>query len=132
MKKIIAFVAIATVVVACAPQTAENYSGAIAAAVPASPEIKAQIVRDARDLLRDPYGVRDAEISNVATFSNGGQGVCVKANTKNAYGGFIGRQTMAINIRNGLLSGHTMNSPLCARPDVKYFPFPELEALKNL
>lgn len=132
MKKIIALVTGVTFVVACAPQTAENYSGAIAASVPASPAIKSQIVRDARDLLRDPYAIRDAEISNVATFSNGGQGVCVKANTKNAYGGYIGRQTMAIDIRNGLLAGNTMNSPLCSRPDVKYYPFPELEALSKL
>lgn len=122
----------ATGLFGCETQPAENYSGAIAAAVPASPSIKAQIVRDARDLLVDPYSIRDAAISDVATFTNGTQGVCVKANTKNKMGGYSGRQTMAITIRNGQLSGNTMNSPLCTRPDVIYRPFPELEALKFL
>lgn len=132
MKSVFSLILGMAIVGACSPQTAENYSGAIAASVPASPSIKAQIVRDARDLLKDPYSIRDAEISNVATFSNGGQGVCVKANTKNAFGGYAGRQTMAINIRNGILVGNTINSPLCSRPDVKYQPFPELEALSKL
>jgi len=123
---------LATALFGCDTQPAENYSGAIAASVPVSPSIKAQIVRDARDWLADPYSVRDAEISNVATFANGTQGVCVKANSKNKMGGYTGRQSMAISIRSGQLSGHTLNNPLCARPDVVYRPFPELEALKQL
>jgi hypothetical protein len=114
----------------CTP--AVDHSGPIANSVPASASIKSQIVRDARDLLLDPYSIRDAEISNVATFADGTQGVCVKANAKNAIGGYTGRQSMAINIRNGILVGHTKNDPICARPDVVYQPFPELEALANL
>ena len=109
-----------------------DYSGPIANAVQPSASIKSQIVRDARDLLFDPYSIRDAEISNVATFADGSQGVCVKANSRNAMGGYTGRQSMAITIRNGMLVGHAMNSPLCVRPDVVYRPFPELEALASL
>ena len=130
MKKIAASLLITLSQANCVPS--ENYSGAIAAAQPANASIKGQIVRDARDFLLDPYTVRDAEISNVATFSDGTQGVCVRANAKNAMGGYTGRQSMAINIRNGVLSGHTMNNQLCARPDVKWYPFPELEALSQL
>lgn len=130
MKKIFLMSVVAFVLSNCAPQV--DYSGPIANAVPPSASIKSQIVRDARDLLLNPYEIRDAEISNVATFADGTQGVCVKANVQNAFGGYTGRQSMAINIRNGILVGNTMNSPLCARPDVTYRPFPELEALKNL
>ena len=114
----------------CAPVV--DYSGPIANAVPASASIKSQIVRDARDILLDPYSIRDAEISGVATFADGTQGVCVKANAKNATGGYTGRQNIAVSISKGMLVGHTKGSTLCARPDVIYKPFPELEALANL
>ncbi|MFT6535434.1 MAG: hypothetical protein ACJAQU_000326 [Loktanella salsilacus] len=130
MHKVIATVFAVALLSNCAP--AVDYSGPIANAVPVSASIKSQIVRDARDLLLDPYSIRDAEISGVATFADGSQGVCVKANARNAMGGYSGRQSMAINIRNGVLVGHTDDSPLCARPDVTYQPFPELEALANL
>jgi len=130
MKKTVATLFVALTVANCAPP--EDYAGAIAASKPASASIKQQIVQDARDFLADPYSVRDAEISNVATFSNGSQGVCVRANAKNKLGGYTGRQTMAITIRNGVLAGHTMNHPLCARPDILWMPFPELEALAQL
>lgn len=130
MKKTVAVLLTTLALANCVP--AVDYSGPIAAARPASASIKAQIVRDARDFLLDPYSVRDAEISNVATFADGTQGVCVKANTKNAMGGYTGRQVLAINIRNGVLSGNTPNHPLCSRPDVQWHPFPELEALAKL
>lgn len=111
---------------------ADDYSAVIAASQPPSPSIRSQIVRDARDYLVDPYSVRDAEISNVATFSDGSQGVCVKANARNRMGGYSGRQTLAITIHNGVLSGNIPNHPLCQRPDVPWRPFPELEALAQL
>ena len=117
---------------ACTVAPAENFSGAIAAAVTPSASIKAQIVADARTFLADPYSVRDAGISNVATFSDGTQGICVRANARNAMGGYSGRQNLAITIRNGVLTGNILNHPLCARPDLTWNAFPELEALREI
>lgn len=128
---IIALVALGSLS-ACTTPPPEDYSGAIAASVPPSPTLKAKIVRDARTFLADPYSVRDAGISNVATFNNGSQGVCVRANAKNKMGGYTGRKNLAVIIRNGVLVGNIPNHRLCARPDVPWNDFPELEALRNL
>lgn len=117
---------------ACSVPPPEDYSGAIAASVPPSAALKEKIVRDARTFLADPYSVRDAGISNVATFNNGSQGVCVRANVKNKMGGYTGRTNLAVIIRNGVLVGNIPNHRLCARPDVPWNDFPELEALRNL
>lgn len=132
MRKFIFYTSVVITLGGCATVPPEDYSGAIAASVPPSKSIKAQIVQDARTFLADPYSIRDAGISNVATFNNGSQGVCVRANAKNKMGGYSGRQNLAVIIRNGVLVGNVPNHPLCARPDVPWNEFPELEALKNL
>ena len=132
MKKLFAFITVASFLSACSTVPPENYSGAIAASVPPSASVKAQIVRDARTFLVDPYSVRDAGISNVATFNSGIQGICVRANSKNRMGGYTGRQNLAVLIKNGVLVGNVPNHPLCSRPDIPWREFPELEALRNL
>ncbi|MEI4234991.1 hypothetical protein [Roseovarius sp. D22-M7] len=132
MKKIVLCMGIACSLGACSVSPPEDYAGAIAASVPPSASIKAQIVRDARTFLADPYSVRDAGISNVATFNNGLQGVCVRANSKNKMGGYTGRQNLAVLIQNGMLVGNVPNHQLCSRPDVPWRKFPELEALRDL
>lgn len=109
-----------------------DYSGEIATSVPPSAALRAQIVDAARDYLIDPYSVRDAEISNVATFRDGTQGVCVKANTRNRMGGYTGRQTLAVLFNNGVFLNSFPNHPLCMRPDVTWRGFPELEALRDI
>lgn len=109
-----------------------DYSGEIASSVPPTSALRIQIVDAARDYLADPYSVRDAEISNVATFRDGTQGVCVKANARNALGGYTGRQTVAILYNNGVFLNSFPNHPLCQRPDVRWHDFPELEALRNI
>ena len=132
MRKLFVCISIVAGLSACAAAPPEDYAGAIAASVPPSKSIKSQIVRDARTFLVDPYSVRDAGISNVATFSNGTQGVCVRANSKNRSGGYTGRQNLAVIIQNGVLVGNVPNHPLCLRPDVPWRKFSELEALRNL
>jgi hypothetical protein len=132
MKKTIAACVTIGSLNACTVTPPEDYSDAIAASVPPSASLKAKIVRDARTFLADPYSVRDAGISNVATFNDGSQGVCVRANVKNKMGGYTGRQNLAIIIRNDVLVGNIPKHRLCARPDVPWNDFPELEALKNL
>ncbi len=127
--------AIASALIVCSASAGvayDAYAQAIANSVPPSKAIKRAIVAAACDILFDPYSVRDAEISNVADFGNGTQGVCVKVNAKNRMGGYTGRQAHAITMSGTILIREYTNHPLCLRPDVKYRPFPELEALRKL
>ncbi len=89
------------------------------------------IVKAAIDYLYDPYSVRDAEISSVVTLNkkSGLQAVCVKGNAKNRFGAYVGRQAVAVHIQNGTLAGTFPEAPGCYRKGLKYYPFPELEAL---
>lgn len=116
-------------VTSSAGQQYDPYGAAIANSVPPSRAVRAIIVEAARNLLFDPYSVRDAQISNVADFGNGTQGVCVLANSKNRFGGYTGRQSHAITMSGTILINDQINHPLCARPDIKWHAFPELEAL---
>lgn len=101
---------------------------------PPSKELKAAIVQAARDIVFDPYSIRDAEISNVVLFNPraGIQAVCVKANAKNQFGGYTGRKATGISIRNGMILGATAGDPRCLDPRLRYQRFPELENLKNI
>lgn len=54
------------------------------------------------------------------------------ANAKNRMGGYTGRQSHAITMSGTILLQQQTNHPLCARPDVKWHAFPELEALRDL
>lgn len=65
-------------------------------AKPATPAEIDGVLNAARDVLYDPYSVRDAEITPVVqwmdAFGNRTTVVCVKFNSKNALGGYTGRQ----------------------------------------
>jgi hypothetical protein len=127
------FVLVAAALTLSSCMTAEQVDKVVSAAKPADQNLKALIVRDARDYLADPYSVRDAEISYVVTNpTTKNRNVCVKANAKNAFGGYTGRQTLGIGERDGRLIGNIPNAPFCSLPNLKWQPFPELEALKDL
>lgn len=98
-------------------------------AKPATPQMRATLVEAARNTLFDPYSVRDAEISYVGTFPNGNQFVCGKANAKNQFGGYTGRDTLAVYLRGTQLIGSENNPALCNNPNLRWQKFPELEAL---
>lgn len=98
-------------------------------AKPASPEVRALLVEAARNTFFDPYSIRDAEISYVGTFPNGNQFVCGKANAKNQFGGYTGRETLAVYLRGTQLIGSGANPALCNNPNLRWQKFPELEAL---
>ena len=115
---------------ACAAVT-DDYAQVIARSVPADDALKAQLVAGAEKLLYDPASVREAEISNVATFRDGVQGVCVRADSKNVRGLYVGVKTMGIAIRDGKLADGTLEHPICNRDDVPWHPFPELNALSG-
>lgn len=114
-------------------QTTEEIQESFEKAKPAPQAVKAAIVRDARDFLADPYSIRDAEISYMQLNTRSGiHWLCVKANAKNAMGGYTGRQALEVWVRAGQLVGNVPNSPACRQPSLRWQPFPELEALRNL
>ncbi len=94
---------------------------------------KAAIVSAARDYFVDPYSIRDAEISDVVRLNDQGlEAVCVKANSKNRMGGYVGRTATSVRLLNGKPVSTLQNAPSCVAPQMRYRPFPELENLKNL
>jgi hypothetical protein len=111
-------------------QTAKGPEGqALEAQVPAN--YRAQVAAYLRKTLKDPYTVRDAEISAPTTIFvglvNGGSapGVCLKMNSKNSFGAYTGLQIHAVAMRNGEVTG--MGEPLfdtCR--NVTWSPFPEI------
>ncbi|TWI35052.1 hypothetical protein [Paracoccus sulfuroxidans] len=115
---------------ACATD-GEDYAKAIANSVSPSAELKANIVKDAQQIIYDPASIRDAEISNLATLSDGTQGICVRADSKNVSGVYVGVHNMGVKIENQKPDGAALEHPLCNRPDVKWNPFPELERMKS-
>ncbi len=114
---------------ACA--ATDNYGDVIARATPPDAALKAQIVAAAQELIYDPSSIRDAEISNVATLPDGLQGVCVRADSKDVSGNYLGVHSIGVPIRDGKVAGGSLDHPICDRPDVQWQPFPELENLRR-
>ncbi|MBX5249972.1 hypothetical protein HJC03_06095 [Rhizobium sp. NLR4b] len=131
MKKFIIMAAIGAATVGC--QTAVPQSIADTQRPP-SKAVRATIVKAARDFVLDPYSIRDAEISNVVLFNPQAriEAVCVKANAKNGYGGYSGKQATSVSLRGGMILGATTNDLRCLDPRLGYHPFKELQNLKNL
>jgi hypothetical protein len=99
---------------------------------PPSTAIKRAIVHDARDYLVDPYSVRDAEISSVMDVPGGKlQFVCVKANAKNRMGGYTGRTAISVRLVGSTPVSTNPTATMCGAPLLRWYPFPELEALRN-
>lgn len=59
------------------------------------------------------------------------QFVCVKANAKDATGGYTGRKTVSIRLVGKYPVGMNPNATACAEAGLHWYPFPELEALRN-
>lgn len=83
-----------------------------------------------RPTLKDPYSLRDAQISEPTTLPLllGTQAVCVRFNAKNSYGAYTGLQTAAFVFSSG--SARQVVAAGCS--DVPYSPFPELESSGQL
>lgn len=129
MKRMLISASVLLGLAACATD-GEDYAKAIATSVPPSAELKANIVKDAQQIIYDPASIRAAEISNLATLSDGTQGVCVRADSKNVSGVYVGVHNMGVKVEGGKPDGAALEHPLCNRPDVKWHPFPELERMK--
>ena len=112
---------------ACAEH--DRYGEIIARSTPPSPELRALMVEGARKVAYDPASIRYAEISNVADFGKGVQGVCVRADSKNVKGVYTGVHSIGIPLRDGKPVGGELDHPICNRDDVPWNKFPELDAL---
>lgn len=107
MKKLI-IVAAALALIGCT-QHFEHNQKANENARPATQAEKNGVLEAARNVLYDPYSVRDAEISPVVqwmdAFGNKTTVVCARFNSKNAYGGYTGRQQYLLYLKpNGSVS----------------------------
>lgn len=98
-----------------------------------SAAIKQAIVKGARVYLIDPSSVRDAEISSVTDATPNGkiQLVCVRANTKNATGGYTGPSTISVRLIGSRPISARPNASVCGMP-LQWYPFPELENPENV
>lgn len=112
---------------ACAEH--DRYGEIIARSTPPSPELRAALASGAERVAYNPASIRHAEISNVATFKDGVQGVCVRADSKNVHGTYTGVRNVGLPMRDGKVIGGTLDHPICNRADVPWQKFPELEKL---
>lgn len=96
---------------------------------PAPAGVKAAIVDGSRAYLTPAYSVKNTEISTMPFDAGRARHyVCVRADAENAAGNDLGRKAMAIFVRDGRPVATSLNDPLCARPGLRWEPFPELEA----
>lgn len=127
----LAIVLTAFIVAGC--QTSAELQASIDQAKPVPASIQAEIVNAARDYLVDPYSVRDAEISYMQLNKHSGlYWLCVKANSKNRMGGYVGRQAVEITVRDGKIFGYLVNSAACNNSALRWQSFPKLEALRSI
>ena len=100
---------------------------------PATSAEKAAIVEGARNVMRDPYSIRDAEISNYVPDVTGKAGnICVVANAKNAFGGYTGRKGWLVAMVNGKAVNAWEGHPMCGLAQMRYQPFPEIYKLREM
>ncbi len=89
--------------------TPPNVKADISKGVPG--DYREQVALYFRKSLKDPYSVRDAEISGPTTafagilYGGTVPAVCVRLNAKNAYGAYMGITTYAIGFKDGKVSG---------------------------
>lgn len=106
---------------------------------PAQTWQKRAIVEYVRNTFRDPYSIRDAEISFYGIQAEHSTRertiVCVQMNAKNGYGGYVGRKIVQFELGRASVRSATEDHPQCTEMNgagLRYEPFPELEALAKL
>lgn len=117
MKRILIVALLAALVAGC--QTTAHTAGPV---VP--PDYRARVANYLLDRLKDPYSVREAEISAPTVSMFGVRNiVCVRYNAKNSFGAYIGRETQAFLF--SAVDFALLDSPVfCANVPLR--PFPEL------
>lgn len=106
---------------------------------PAMDYHKRAILKYVRNHFKDPYSIRDAEISHYGIQAEHSTRertiVCVQLNAKNGFGGYVGRSTVQFEFGGRGVRSATEDHPQCTEMNgdgLKYGPFPELEALSRL
>lgn len=128
MKKVIAASALSMLTAGCL-----TVPERLAQQRPATAAEKASIVAGARDVMKDPYSIRDAEISQFVPATSGPDGnICVRANAKNGFGAYTGRTNWLIAVSGGKAVNAWEGHAHCAHPQIKWQPFPEIYALQKL
>lgn len=92
---------------------------------------KAEMVGVIKENFYDPYSIRDAQITNQLEYQNGRVGYCVRANGKNAMGGYAGRAYYRVFFSGATIVGYVPQDPWC-RSNRKRFhwnEFNEAEAI---
>lgn len=93
------------------------------------PNYRQIVAAEMHRTLKDPYSVRDAEISMpqegfVGLLNGGGAPVvCARYNAKNSFGGYTGIQHTAYVFRDSRISTTIPNGQACANR--MFYPFPE-------
>ena len=100
--------------------------------LPVTAQMKQSILIRMKDELKDPYSVRDAEISDGIPGYNGAVMVCVRLNAKNSFGAYTGRRGYLFELKNERVTYSEEGHMYCSFTQVSYGPFPEINALKAL
>lgn len=97
------------------------------------------VVQYVRESFKDPYSIRDAEISNSWRTEQGMQqlgsssyAVCVRMNGKNSYGAYTGRKATAFVINQNKVITSDEDSVVCndARRVSSWTSFPEVMSIR--
>jgi exopolyphosphatase/pppGpp-phosphohydrolase len=101
---------------------------------PVTPAMKAEIVKHIRENAKDPYSIRDAEISYGILHATGNTiQVCIRANGKNSFGSYIGRNSSLYELSHeGSVARFSEQNSFCLNPQISWQPFPEVYALRGL
>ena len=106
---------------------------------PATGWQKRAIIQYVRNNFKDPYSIRDAEVSFYGMQAEHSTKertiVCVQLNARNGFGGYMGRRIGQFELGARSVRSATEDHPQCTEMNgsgLRYEPFPELEALKSI
>ena len=90
------------------------------------------IVQYIRDTYKDPYSIKDAQISDTMINLDGVKWICIYLNAKNSFGAYVGRKLAGINIKGSRITRYWNSDTDCelmAGRGLRFNHFPELENL---
>lgn len=92
---------------------------------------KQALIQAAKEVLFDPYSVRDAELSNQLEFGNKRVAYCGRLNSKNRLGGYVGLQYVLISFSGDKIVQYYSPNNWCYgnKEKLRWNRFVELEAL---
>lgn len=112
--------------------TAEQINMMVASSTPPTSVEKKIIKEYVRNNFKDPYSIRDAEVSYFFVNSRGNRTGCINVNAKNGFGGYIGRRFTSFQINGGHVVYALENDLGCDminNKGIRWIRFPALERL---